>query len=140
MRLLPVYYTAITLPPILLYSTFVSAQTSLHDLPAIKDFLDCLGSSKEQYKFNLDEGEMLVLPADGRHLNATQQDNTLVNCIAKYNDRINVVMYGSAYEDSTVTGSFAADQLVERLERHGISTIPRRRPRGGFALNGHKEL
>ncbi|OCF78883.1 hypothetical protein I204_00827 [Kwoniella mangroviensis CBS 8886] len=140
MRLLPVHYTVITLLPILLYSTFVSAQTSLHDLSAIKDFLNCLGSSKEQYKLNLDEGEILVLPAAGRHLNATQQDNTLVNCIAESNSHINVVMYGSAYEDDTVSSSSAADQLVERLDRYGISTIPRRRPRGGFALNGNKEL
>ncbi|WWC98219.1 hypothetical protein V866_005110 [Kwoniella sp. B9012] len=140
MRPPPIYFTAITLLPILLYSSFVFAQTSLHNLTAINDFLDCLGSTKDQYRFNLDEGEILVLPADRRHLNSTQQDNRLVNCIAKYNEQINVVMYGSAYEDGTVTGSFAADQLVERLERHGISTIPRRRPRGGFTLNKHKEL
>ncbi|WVW79619.1 hypothetical protein I302_101588 [Kwoniella bestiolae CBS 10118] len=114
------------------WGTLISAQ-NIHNTTAIAGFLNCLGDSVNNYKFNIEDGEILVMPADNRSPNCTTRDNLLLNCIMRYHNYLNIVLYGSTYSDDTVTTSFVGSELSDRLAGHGVSTVPnRRRSTGGF--------
>ncbi|WWC98218.1 hypothetical protein V866_005109 [Kwoniella sp. B9012] len=117
------------------HTAYVSGQT-IHNSTAVTGFLNCLGDSISNYKFNIDEGEILVMPADNRSPNCTTRDNLLLNCIMRYHDYLNIVLYGSAYGDDTVSLSFVAAELNDRLSSHAISTVPIRRRSTNNFLKG----
>ncbi|WWC90968.1 uncharacterized protein L201_005906 [Kwoniella dendrophila CBS 6074] len=136
--------TALTTILLSWYITKSSAQLTssspLHDITAVQSFIDCVGLQVNNYRFNLDENEILVIPANTRSfasITSPNQDEILINCISQYQDHVNLVLYGSAYNDSIVSTSIELDQLIHRLMGHDVSTIPvrRRGMSGGLGRN-----